>query len=683
MVFPLLGYGITALNALRAAPMVARGVQMARTGLGAAKSAYRASPGAQKVVGGLGKAYRKTEPALLGYGLYEGSGEMAEGVKEGDLGKFLLGASYAVPGAAYGPRSLAKGYRGTLGGIRSVLGSTKPTTKVGKAIYNRPLTTGFGLAGAGLAANAVLGEPVDAKSLVSQTQSDIEAYKKKVGRELNDKEKQQAQQFLTKAYEADQKAGIETDITLQELTKPYVFNTPSGPVVNEANVPSDKNGSLTGGPMNKEEAEITAKNQENAAKAGKKFKDKILSKANSEEADQFNKFYNRIQNLTGGNEDTNNLLMMKFAMGLLRGKTGQSGVRGFLDVAGQAGSETADTAIALFSKERDRRNDLAVAFLKAKEKNVGTRAITDKREKITIDDPQAFGGKRVVYKTTFKDTGEDAMLVNKYDANGNITGVEAVPMTTANYRIVKESPARLAKLRAQLGSLALGYQLTQEVTNLSDKAIGGSAVGLSAAEDLFGFVGNVGELFGFKDLDSFDSDVDQAIIDNILTPPTGPDGQPLKLTQEQQAETNAIIKQYNDEMRDLKSGLKPGQKTLDELTKAKLIETRMKYILANANKDEDRLTQADINEAAKNTELLKLFSSDEKIRSQYKQLSQEIQNRFKLVVANYLESGGNPEFVTKNFGSMPYVADWSRNAAINREKSKIQDSITNILTTIK
>ena len=38
-----------------------------------------------------------------------------------------------------------------------------------------------------------------------------------------------------------------------------------------------------------------------------------------------------------------------------------------------------------------------------------------------------------------------------------------------------------------------------------------------------------------------------------------------------------------------------------EITKAKLIEVRLKYLLANANKQEDRLTQRDIDEAGKLT----------------------------------------------------------------------------------
>jgi len=89
--------------------------------------------------------------------------------------------------------------------------------------------------------------------------------------------------------------------------------------------------------------------------------------AASKDADEFNAFYDRITNLTGGNDQTSNLLLMKFATGLMSGKTSRDGVRGFLDVAGQSGAGVTDTALALFSKEQDRRKDLAVSFLKAKE----------------------------------------------------------------------------------------------------------------------------------------------------------------------------------------------------------------------------------------------------------------------------------------------------------------------------
>jgi hypothetical protein len=94
------------------------------------------------------------------------------------------------------------------------------------------------------------------------------------------------------------------------------------------------------------------KNQENSSKGGAILKQTANSKADSKEAAQFDAFYKRIQNLTGGNDMTNDLIMMKLASGLLSKKTGQSGVRGFLDVLGQAGSDTTDVAMALFQKRK-------------------------------------------------------------------------------------------------------------------------------------------------------------------------------------------------------------------------------------------------------------------------------------------------------------------------------------------
>ena len=98
--------------------------------------------------------------------------------------------------------------------------------------------------------------------------------------------------------------------------------------------------------------------------------------------------------------------------------------------------------------------------------------------------------------------------------------------------------------------------------------------------------------------------------------------------------------------------------TMSEITRAKLIETRMKYILANANKDEDRLTRADIEEAAKNTEIFSLFTSDRKIREQYKRLNDELQGQFRNKAQQYIALGGNTRYLTTNYDFMPEVAQY-------------------------
>ena len=213
------------------------------------------------------------------------------------------------------------------------------------------------------------------------------------------------------------------------------------------------------------------------------------------------------------------LILMKLASGLLQAKTPNSGVRGFLDAFGQAGGETVDTAMALYSKEADRRNNLAVAFLKSKEKgkddgiNRGFGKVTGKRQRVLVEDPNALFGRVAYDKDVFEKSGQDAIMIPKFDAQGNEIGTEFVPMKYAEYNVIdKPSQSRLDKKRAQLGSIAMGIKMTDEIQKLSNKAIGGSGVISLGAENLLGAVENFGEMFGFGDIadvrsDEFDNEI--------------------------------------------------------------------------------------------------------------------------------------------------------------------------------
>jgi hypothetical protein len=440
--------------------------------------------------------------------------------------------------------------------------------------------------------------------------------------------------------------------------------------------------------MSDEEIADSAKMQEGTASAGKKLKEKTLSTASSEEADQFNRFYDRIQNLTGGNTNTNDLLLMKLASGLLQAKTPNSGVRGFLDALGQAGGGTVDTAMALYSKEADRRNNLAVAFLKSKEKgkddgiNRGFGKVTGKRQRILVEDPNALFGRVAYDKDVFEKSGQDAIMIPKFDAQGNEIGTEFVPMKYAEYNVIdKPSQSRLDKKRAQLGSIALGYKMTNEIQKLSNKAIGGSGVISLGAENLLGAVENFGEMFGFGNVGSIDNDgVDNIIVEKMIKgrPIDKETGEYRNLTEEEQEETDELIREYNNEIRSIKEQI-TSDGTMSEITRAKLIETRMKYILANANKDEDRLTRADIEDAANNTEIFKIFTSDRKIRSQYQKLNQELQSQFKNKAQQFIALGGNTRFITTNYEFMPEVASYlKRQEALQSGQAVQQDMMQNL-----
>lgn len=507
--------------------------------------------------------------------------------------------------------------------------------------------------------------------------------------------KKQAQQMLTNAYQAAKKSGIKSPVTMDQIAETFTFQTNDpnlkGNVVDDSKTPKD-NGQISGTIMSDEEIADTAKKQEGAASAGKKLKENALSKANAEEAAQFNDFYNRIQNLTGGNDNTNDLILMKLAAGLLQAKTPNSGVRGFLDAFGQAGAETIDTALALYSKEKDRRNDLAVAFLKSKEKtkddgiNRGFGKVTGKRQRILVEDPNALFGRVAYDKDVFEKSGQDAIMIPKFDAQGNEIGTEFVPMKYAEYNVIdKASQTRLDKKRAQLGSIALGYKMTNEIQKLSNKAIGGSGVISLGAENLLGAVENFGEMFGFGNIGDINNDaIDNDIVENMIKGIAidKETGEKRALTNEEIEEQNELIKEYRNEIRSLKEKV-TSDGTLSEITRAALIETRMKYILANANKDEDRLTRADIEDAAGRTEIFKIFTSDRKIRDQYKELNQELQDQFRNKAQQYIALGGNTRYLTTNYDFMPEVAQYLNKQRALQAGGAIQQNMMQNLESIQ
>ena len=86
----------------------------------------------------------------------------------------------------------------------------------------------------------------------------------------------------------------------------------------------------------------------------KEARAKVLLAKSSELAEGFSQFRNQMNEMTGNtSENLNNLLMMRTAGMLLSGKTTQSGLRGFADVAGQALGSTADTMIGIKLKQQD------------------------------------------------------------------------------------------------------------------------------------------------------------------------------------------------------------------------------------------------------------------------------------------------------------------------------------------
>jgi len=676
----LAGYRtLKGIRAARAAQGVPMGYQRALGSQGAGLGSGTSGTGLQGLMArGAKKFPGATGSTELGTGLLlggEGVGDVMTGAKEGDIGQIASGIGQLALGTPLASRGLR------LTGAQRTLKSKFPATSsamqaTGKEFTKRipKGTTAVGLGGIGTgivlgdkapAEEKVLGEPI--QFTVKNVLDIVTADKINMGKPtiIDGKQviigspdyKKIAQQKLDEAYKNEEAQGTTPTATIDQIADSFTFDprvTGGAKRVDDSQQPQAPG--TTG--MDLEEIQDAAERQEDQAEKGKRIKNKM---ANSPEADEFNRFYDRITELTGGNDQTSNLLLFKFATGLMSGKTAQSGVRGFLDVAGQAGSGVADTALALFSKEKDRRNNLAVAFMKAKEKQKGAGILkADKtRRTVLIEDPKDPLGGKVIDIGIEKDTGVDVMFVPTPDGSGT----QVVPMKYTKYTEVKKQPARLAKYRNQLNSISQGYDYAQEVLSMPDGTFGltgRTQIGLekisSVANDIFGFFGG--------DLNLDKSKIDRKIINSFAEDIVDEQGNIIPATEEQRKETSEVTKMYEDEIGGLLKNAKRTDGVLDNLTKARLIETRMKYVLANANKSEDRLTRADVEDAAQRTQILGLTTGEDEVRSAYRNLAKNLEKQFRGIAKAYNFAGGNRDYI-ETFTNIPLVQ--AMNAKKNQE----------------
>ena len=687
--------GIRAARAAQGIPMgYQRALGTTGTGLGTGTSGTGLqglmARGAKRFPGATGSAELGTGLLLGG----EGVGDIMQGTKEGDFGQIAMG----LGSLALGTPLAARGLR--LTGAQRTLKKKFPETSkamqaTGKEFYKRipkgttavglgGITGGFLLGDKSPAEAQVLGEPIP--FTVKDVLDSVTADKINMGKPtiIDGKQviigspdyKKIAQEKLDEAYKNEEAQGTKPTATLDTISEVFTFDnatTGGANVTNEGALPKvNKETDLNDG-----EIQFLAEKQEKNANKGAIIKKKM---AKSQMADEFNNFYNRITELTGGNDQTSNLLLFKFATGLMSGKTAQEGVRGFLDVAGQAGSGVADTALALFAKEQDRRKDLAVAFLKAKEKqkNDGIIKADKTRQTVVVRDPNLPFGARTVEIGKDKDTGLDIMFVPTPDGSGTM----AVPMKYTEYTPVKISPARLDKMRKQLSSIEQGYKFTQIVDALPKEAFGLTAKGKLGFEKVTGAIGDVFELMGIGDIGTASANADAEIIELITADKIDDAGNIVASTEAERKESQALVDQYKKEVRSITDGAKVTDGELDNITRARLIEVRMKYILANANKSEDRLTRADVQDAEQATRIMGLFTGEKEVRSSYKNLAKDLEAQFLRLSKNYIEAGGNEEFLL-SFEQMPYIRKIYADRANKTLQSNIAQNQAQILGTIE
>ena len=665
---------------------------------------------------------------LEGAAVYQGAGDVAAGVKEGDYYRTLGGLSTMLPGMAYLPSSL----RGT--GLKSLQGIQD---------FERlaPLKTGKGIAGAlGTAALGYgMAEPMPGEAATTEkTKADRPSVQERLiyskPEYANDIVDETAleQSTMTKGPRAtgvkEPKGAYEVQLNKDLPLANKIINTAEKlgidvsklqqaddkqlkQIAIESNVDIKDVYRLSGkqqerqvtpknyGPSGNNVIGYTADEVEMAAKV--RNEDKKAAKAltsTSPLASEFQQFKNQIAEVTGTTNDSlNDLVLMKAAGGYLTGKTRQKGVSGFFDITGQVLQSSADDLLKIKLNQQNYDLQLAQAFLKAKGKGTGPKILAQSDTVVRVRDDSVPGGFR---NEPVLVNEEGTFLQRQLDANGNQILVQ--PKFTGEVQPPNPEKKNEAFENLYTTGRAQGFvDFLQKNVALS----GAKGVVTLGAENIFGTMDSLGSLFQGITERGYGSSIDQQIEKQLRTLKPEKTGVFSKSLGGDEA-----IEQYRKELKDATdkdtltkqwikntkaeykregkvfNDLRPTTKDLDKYAKLALIERRMKYLIANQNKQKDRLTQKDLEDAGTSTKILDFWTSADRVESNYKAIADEMKEKAQTYLLQFKNNGGTEQIIRDQFyDQIPGIKEMYDGAAKAKKVQIIQDNKqvrNNILGTI-
>jgi len=627
----------------------------------------------------------------VGGGLgYLGAEDIYKGIKEGDPGKAAMGAGEALfgPGIFLRGRKLwqyGKGKEG-IGAFKKAAEKARKwdKSKWSSGLLSMPLFLG--------GAYAAKGEPKYDRLLseISNDQKDeiwdiIKTVAKDI-KNVTEKEKNKAVEIWV-----DQQRDKEDK---PDTTKPENLGEGATPLEAESTVPK------SGSPVNTTEAGILQGQKEQDAKAEA---DALKTKFNNSDMAtqrEFLKFRQSISDLTGTYGNDRDLILMKMASGMMTGKTGQKGLRGFMDVTGQAMGPTVDTALALSNAQKGRDTDLATAFLKmkgeeAKAAEGGGLKLKGELKTFIVADPAneatGYRGSLYGFKVVQGQFDENSGLIYEMGTNQSYSLLGGT-----NIKEAKGTGAQLQKSRSKLSSMGIGLDYVNHILyNMPDNLKGVTGWAKLLTSD---WINESSTWSGMQNKYTQGADTLADYVNtDILNPSNFLDdnGQPVMTTDAEGKEITeydwAVQNLQNEDNKDRENaqkansgmfGLRVTTEELDQLTKAALIENRLKYIIANANKSEDRLTRWDIENAEKSTSVLSFFSFKRRfsaagVNSQMRALQDELQNNFNKEGRNYQQLGGTNDYLL-NFNSVKKIRDWNVASGMEVAEAELPDILDTI-----
>ena len=658
------------------------------------------------------------EAAGVGYGV----NEMAKGLREGDTGQFIEGAAYAIPGAAFLPSTMKKS---GITAIRELgeFGASK-TTPAAKALINNPYKTAGGSIGAALVGQGMQdpgnlatdmsqvseGIPPVEERLIYQEKPEYKPDpKKKVTDNLKDYKEQvknfkpraidlknpsnpdevQLKEDLPKANkiidiaeelgitdfsnlgeETLKKIAEQTDVPLPDvvrLTAPFQKNQDPEPIAPTIPGQIDQVTNDIAG-MTNDEVNRMVKNRQNEIKKANTISP--LSK-------EFTQFKDQLNEMTGGSGNLNNLIAMKFAAKLMSGKTRQKGLSGLLDITGQGLESTANDLMNVALAQKNQDMVLAQAFLKskadaAKAAQAGPGFVGGDKV-FRIEDPKYPGQFYNVKGMRGKDG-------RNYVLNRN-NEVSLAPPGAVGYE-AGENKDKIALYASNLEENKRGAEMIDFVIDMLPEAGTFNAAFGLAKEDLFG---SFEQAFGTTGITSSDFDAeikslmrnneDQKVADKLIE----------NYDKDMAKADERAREMFKDARKDMGGGFlsRPTDEQLATFSKLALIEQRMKYLVANANKSEDRLTQKDIENAAQRTGIIKFFGSAKTVRQNYINLKKEFEDKAESFAMSYRQNGGTEssmQYFRENVPGVQNLYDKKKKEFL--EKERIKENKNKILSTI-
>ena len=660
------------------------------------------------------------EAGSAGYGI----NEMAQGLRDGDTGQFIEGAAYAIPGAAYLPSTMK---RSGIAAIRELgeFGASRSTAAT-KAIVNNPYKTGAGSIGAALVGQQMQ-DPGNLATDMSQVSPEIKSIeerliyqekpeykpdpKKKVTDNLKDYKEQvknfkpraidlknpsnpdevQLKEDLPKANkiidiaeelgitdfsnlgeETLKKIAEQTDVPLPDvirLTSTPQNNQDPEPIATTIPGQIDQVTNNIAG-MTNDEVNRMVKNRQNEIKKANTISP--LSK-------EFAQFKDQLNEMTGGSGNLNNLIAMKFAGKLMSGKTRQKGLSGLLDITGQGLESTANDLMNVALAQKNQDMVLAQAFLKskadaAKAAQAGPGFVGGDKV-FRIEDPKYPGQFYNVKGMRGKDG-------RNYVLNRN-NEVSLAPPGAVGYE-AGENKDKIALYASNLEENKRGAEMIDFVIDMLPEAGTFNAAYGLAKEDLFG---TFEQAFGTNGItgSDFDAEIkslmrnneDQKVADKLIE----------NYDKDMAKADERAREMFKDARKDMGGGFlsRPTDEQLATFSKLALIEQRMKYLVANANKAQDRLTQKDIENAAQRTGIIKFYGSAKTVRQNYMNLKKEFEDKAESFAMSYRQNGGTEssmQYFRENVPGVQNLYDQKKKEFLEKERLKNKNNRNNILTTL-